>query len=74
MTPWKARPSIATCRSTTPCSPWRASAAFEEAVGRAADLGFTDVITHWPRAEGVYGGTVEVLEEVAASVIPRFRA
>jgi alkanesulfonate monooxygenase SsuD/methylene tetrahydromethanopterin reductase-like flavin-dependent oxidoreductase (luciferase family) len=49
-------------------------AAFEEAVGRAADLGFTDVITHWPRPEGVYGGTVDVLEEVAASVMPRFRA
>lgn len=28
--------------------------AFEDVVGRAAELGFTDVITHWPRAEGVY--------------------
>jgi alkanesulfonate monooxygenase SsuD/methylene tetrahydromethanopterin reductase-like flavin-dependent oxidoreductase (luciferase family) len=49
------------------------AAAFEDAVGRAAELGFTDVITHWPRAEGVYGGSEAVLEEVAADVIPRLR-
>jgi len=48
-------------------------AAFEDLTGRAADLGFTDVITHWPRAEGVYAGTEDVLEQVAAEVIPRFR-
>jgi hypothetical protein len=49
------------------------AAAFEDAVGRAAELGFTDVITHWPRAEGVYAGSEDVLEEVAAEVIPRLR-
>ncbi|TDU84188.1 luciferase-like monooxygenase [Kribbella voronezhensis] len=49
------------------------AAAFEDAVGRAAELGFTDVITHWPRAEGVYGGSEAVLEEVAADIIPRLR-
>ncbi|MFK4085142.1 LLM class flavin-dependent oxidoreductase [Kribbella sp. NPDC020789] len=48
-------------------------AAFEDLTGRAAELGFTDVITHWPRAEGVYAGTEDVLEQVAAEVIPRFR-
>ncbi|GAA1595900.1 MULTISPECIES: LLM class flavin-dependent oxidoreductase [Kribbella] len=48
-------------------------AAFEDAVGRAAALGFTDVITHWPRAEGVYGGSEEVMEQVATDVIPRLR-
>ncbi|WP_432950509.1 LLM class flavin-dependent oxidoreductase [Kribbella sp. CA-253562] len=47
--------------------------AFEDAVGRAADLGFTDVITHWPRAEGVYAGSEAVLEKVATEVIPRLR-
>lgn len=40
--------------------------AFEDAVGRAAELGFTDVVTHWPRAEGVYAGSEAVLEEVAS--------
>lgn len=49
------------------------AAAFEDAAGRAADLGFTDVITHWPRAEGVYAGTEDVLAEVAHAVIPRLR-
>jgi hypothetical protein len=40
--------------------------AFEDAVGRAAELGFTDVISHWPRADGIYAGLESVLEQVAA--------
>ncbi|MCU1446872.1 LLM class flavin-dependent oxidoreductase [Cryobacterium sp.] len=40
--------------------------AFDDAVGRAADLGFTDVISHWPRADGIYAGRESVLDEVAA--------
>jgi len=48
-------------------------AAFEEITTRAAALGFTDLITHWPRAEGVYGGSEDVLEQVATEVIPRLR-
>src|SRR5665647_1487227 len=47
--------------------------AFEEMVGRAGELGFTDVITHWPRPDGPYAGDVSVLETVASEVIPRFR-
>jgi alkanesulfonate monooxygenase SsuD/methylene tetrahydromethanopterin reductase-like flavin-dependent oxidoreductase (luciferase family) len=39
---------------------------FEEMTGRAAALRFTDVVTHWPRPEGVYAGDVRVLEEVAS--------
>ena len=35
-------------------------------MGRAAELGFTDVVTHWPRPDGVYAGDVAVLEEVAS--------
>ncbi len=41
-------------------------AAFDDTVGRAAELGFTDVIAHWPRAQGVYAGNEDVLREVAA--------
>ncbi|WP_327635010.1 LLM class flavin-dependent oxidoreductase [Kribbella sp. NBC_00482] len=48
-------------------------AAFEDAVGRAAALGFTDVITHWPRTEGVYAGSETVLEQIATDVVPRLR-
>lgn len=39
--------------------------AWEDAVGRATELGFTDVVTHWPRAEGVYAGQESTLIEVA---------
>ncbi len=42
--------------------------AFEDAVGRAEQLGFTDVISHWPRADGIYAGSDDVLEQVAAGV------
>ena len=42
---------------------------FEEMTGRAGDLGFTDVITHWPRPEGVYAGDLRVLEEAASRVV-----
>jgi alkanesulfonate monooxygenase SsuD/methylene tetrahydromethanopterin reductase-like flavin-dependent oxidoreductase (luciferase family) len=47
--------------------------AFEEMVGRAGELGFTDVITHHPRPAGPYAGHLRVLERVADEVIPRFR-
>jgi len=41
---------------------------FEDAAGRAAELGFTDVITHWPRPSGWYAGDESVLETVAARI------
>jgi hypothetical protein len=47
--------------------------AFEDAVGLAAELGFTDVITHWPRAAEPYRGERRVLDAVVADVIPRLR-
>lgn len=40
--------------------------AFDDAVGRAHELGFTDVISHWPRPDGVYAGSEAVLDEVAS--------
>ena len=39
---------------------------FGECVGRASDLGFSDLIIHWPRQSGVYAASRDVLEEVAA--------
>lgn len=38
---------------------------FADVVGRARELGFTDLVTHWPRQDGVYAGSERVLEEVA---------
>jgi alkanesulfonate monooxygenase SsuD/methylene tetrahydromethanopterin reductase-like flavin-dependent oxidoreductase (luciferase family) len=39
---------------------------YEESVGRAAELGFTDVVVHWPRESGVYAASESVLDEVAS--------
>ena len=47
--------------------------AFTDAVGRAAALGFTDVVAHWPRPGGWYAGDEKVLETVAG-LLPRLRA
>jgi alkanesulfonate monooxygenase SsuD/methylene tetrahydromethanopterin reductase-like flavin-dependent oxidoreductase (luciferase family) len=47
--------------------------AFEDAVARAAELGFTDVVSHWPREHGLYAGDERVLDEVAA-LLPSLRA
>ena len=44
--------------------------AFREHVGRAAEAGFTDLITHWPRPDGPYTGRETTLEAVAADVLP----
>jgi alkanesulfonate monooxygenase SsuD/methylene tetrahydromethanopterin reductase-like flavin-dependent oxidoreductase (luciferase family) len=44
--------------------------AFTDAAGRAGELGFTDVVTHWPRREDWYAGDEAVLEAVAAEVLP----
>ena len=41
------------------------AASYGDAVGRAASLGFTDVVAHWPRDEGLYAGTESVLDEIA---------
>ncbi|MBO4205867.1 LLM class flavin-dependent oxidoreductase [Micromonospora echinofusca] len=46
---------------------------FADAVTRAAGLGFTDVVTHWPRASSWYAGDERVLEEVAAGLLPELR-
>jgi hypothetical protein len=39
-------------------------------VGRAAEYGFTDVITHWPRRDSWYAGDEATLERVAVEVLP----
>lgn len=39
-----------------------------EGIERAAALGFTDVVVHWPRDEGIYAGPQRALEELAAAL------
>lgn len=40
--------------------------AFDDLVGRAGELGFTDVISHWPRKNGIYAGSEDVLLDMAS--------
>lgn len=40
--------------------------AFEDAAGRANELGFDEIVTHWPRADGTYAGGEDTLIEVAS--------
>ncbi len=42
--------------------------AFTDAAGRAAALGFTDVVVRWPRPSGVYAGDEAVLDEIAGTL------
>lgn len=44
--------------------------AFVDAAGRAAELGFTDVVAHWPRSSGHYEGREATLERVADEILP----
>src|SRR5690606_23400489 len=48
-------------------------ARLEHMAGRAAELGFTDVVVHRPRPDGLYAGDPAILAEVAAA-LPRLRA
>ena len=63
-------PATATSRSTArPVSRWRAWTCSRTWSAGRAELGFTDVVTHWPRAEGVYAGDGRVLEGAASRVL-----
>lgn len=44
--------------------------AFTDAAGRAGELGFTDIVTHWPRSSDWYVGRESTLEDVASDVLP----
>ncbi|MGW4110444.1 LLM class flavin-dependent oxidoreductase [Actinosynnema sp. NPDC004786] len=43
---------------------------YRDFLGRADELGFTDVLAPWPRAEGPFAGDEAVLDTVAADVLP----
>ncbi|SCG79634.1 Luciferase-like monooxygenase [Micromonospora echinaurantiaca] len=51
----------------------RSAQFFADQVERAAALGFTDVVTHWPRASSWYAGDEEVLVDVATRLLPELR-
>ncbi|MEV8442023.1 LLM class flavin-dependent oxidoreductase [Actinosynnema sp. NPDC051121] len=43
---------------------------YRDFLGRADELGFTDVLAPWPRAEGPFAGDEAILDTVAAEVLP----
>jgi alkanesulfonate monooxygenase SsuD/methylene tetrahydromethanopterin reductase-like flavin-dependent oxidoreductase (luciferase family) len=45
-----------------------------DVIGRAEQLGFTEIVVHWPRPDGVYAGDERVLERVATDVLPQLDA
>jgi alkanesulfonate monooxygenase SsuD/methylene tetrahydromethanopterin reductase-like flavin-dependent oxidoreductase (luciferase family) len=45
------------------------AAAYEDCAAQAAELGFTDIVTHWPRPNGIYAGDEAVLDDVAQTVL-----
>ena len=46
---------------------------FSDVLGRADQLGFDEVVVHWPRPDGVYAGDPGALEAVAVDVLPGLR-
>ncbi|MBD0863233.1 LLM class flavin-dependent oxidoreductase [Gordonia sp. zg691] len=51
---------------TAPRKPLESVAVFDDMVGRAAELGFTDVVVHWPRETEPYRSPPDVLEQIAS--------
>jgi hypothetical protein len=43
------------------------TAAFADVAGRSEELGFTDLVVHYPRESGPWATPPEVLEEIAPS-------
>ncbi|SED73647.1 Luciferase-like monooxygenase [Amycolatopsis tolypomycina] len=43
---------------------------YRDFLGRAAELGFTDVLAPWPRRDGPFAGDEGVLDTVATDVLP----
>lgn len=50
------------------------AAAFTDAASHAQELGFTDIVAHWPRSTGPYAGHESVLEQVVDEVLPQLQA
>lgn len=59
---------------SSPQFSYESVAVFEDLAGRAAALGITDLVTHWPRPDGPYAGDPAVMERVATDVIPTLRS
>ncbi|WP_433799722.1 LLM class flavin-dependent oxidoreductase [Actinomycetospora sp. CA-084318] len=54
-----------------PVYPLSSAGLVDDVVGRAGELGFTDVAVAWPRREGVFAGDEDVLTAISPSSPPR---
>lgn len=52
--------------SRVTADPYSSPERLAELVGRCAELGFTDVVIAWPRAEGVFAGDLSAFERAVA--------
>lgn len=50
-------------------NPLASRAAFEDAAGRYAEAGFSDLVIHWPRDDEPFRGARNVLERIASDVL-----
>ncbi|TCO64481.1 luciferase-like monooxygenase [Actinocrispum wychmicini] len=46
---------------------------FRDVLGQAERLGFSDVTVPWPRHDGVFAGSEQLVEDIAAEVLPALR-
>ncbi|WP_174562554.1 LLM class flavin-dependent oxidoreductase [Nocardia acidivorans] len=53
-----------------PESPVRSVRAFEDTLGRAVELGFTDVVMRWPTADSDGSAAEAIFERIAGEVLP----
>ncbi|MCP2170069.1 LLM class flavin-dependent oxidoreductase [Goodfellowiella coeruleoviolacea] len=47
--------------------------AFRELAERVAEAGITELVVHWPRADGVYAAPADILERISAQALPALR-
>jgi len=50
-------------------NPLQSVDAFEDVAGRYAEVGFTDLVIHWPRESGPFAGDRSVLERIASDFL-----
>ncbi|MBD0022482.1 LLM class flavin-dependent oxidoreductase [Gordonia pseudamarae] len=58
----------------SPLDPLAGAGALDDLIGRAAELGFTDVVIPWPRTGPPHVATMQTFETAIADVLPRWQA
>ncbi|GAB04363.1 LLM class flavin-dependent oxidoreductase [Gordonia amarae] len=56
-----------------PADPFAGADVLDELIGRAAELGFTDVVVPWPRTSPPHVLAVDTFESVMADILPKWQ-